>query len=79
MPARQNRQAVLSLARLPPALTPQAAPVCVPHPPQTTDGPQKNCRRMVRRKPSFFKDAVFLLIGPAWLMSFVYKKIGQRY
>jgi uncharacterized membrane protein YGL010W len=31
------------------------------------------------RKPSFFKDVVFLLIGPAWLMSFVYKKIGQRY
>lgn len=32
-----------------------------------------------RRKPSFFKDLLFLLIGPAWLMSFVYKKIGQRY
>jgi len=31
------------------------------------------------RKPSFFKDVIFLLIGPAWLMSFVYKKIGQRY
>lgn len=31
------------------------------------------------RRPSFFKDVAFLLIGPAWLMSFVYKKIGQRY
>jgi uncharacterized membrane protein YGL010W len=31
------------------------------------------------KKPSFFKDLVFLLIGPAWLMSFVYKKLGQRY
>lgn len=31
------------------------------------------------RKPSFLKDIVFLLIGPVWLMSFIYKKIGQRY
>ena len=31
------------------------------------------------KKPSFFKDVVFLLIGPAWLMSFIYKKLGQRY
>jgi uncharacterized membrane protein YGL010W len=31
------------------------------------------------RKPSFFKDVVFLLIGPAWLMSMVYKKLGQKY
>ncbi|TNE38935.1 MAG: DUF962 domain-containing protein [Alphaproteobacteria bacterium] len=28
------------------------------------------------RKPSFFKDIQFLLIGPAWLMSFIYKKLG---
>jgi len=28
------------------------------------------------KKPSFFKDIQFLLIGPAWLMSFVYKKMG---
>ena len=28
------------------------------------------------KKPSFFKDIQFLLIGPAWLMSFVYKKLG---
>ena len=31
------------------------------------------------KKPSFFKDVVFLLIGPAWLMSMVYKKIGLKY
>lgn len=28
------------------------------------------------KKPSFFKDIQFLLIGPAWLLSFVYKKVG---
>jgi uncharacterized membrane protein YGL010W len=28
------------------------------------------------KKPSFLKDLQFLMIGPAWLMSFVYKKIG---
>jgi len=27
-------------------------------------------------KPSFLKDLQFLMIGPAWLMSFVYKKLG---
>ena len=31
------------------------------------------------KKPSFFKDMQFLLIGPAWLMHFVYKKIGIPY
>lgn len=31
------------------------------------------------KKPSFFKDVVFLLIGPAWLMSMIYKKLGQPY
>lgn len=31
------------------------------------------------KKPSFFKDVQFLLIGPAWLMHFVYKKIGIGY
>lgn len=30
-------------------------------------------------KPSFFKDLQFLMIGPAWLMSFIYKKIGISY
>ena len=28
------------------------------------------------KKPSFLKDLQFLLVGPAWLMSFVYKKMG---
>ncbi len=31
------------------------------------------------KKPSFFNDVQFLLIGPAWLMGFIYKKIGVRY
>ncbi len=31
------------------------------------------------RKPSFFKDLQFLLIGPAWLLSFVYRRMGIRY
>jgi len=31
------------------------------------------------KKPSFFKDLQFLLIGPAWLMSFVYRKLGVAY
>jgi len=28
------------------------------------------------KKPSFLKDLQFLLIGPAWLMSFIYRKVG---
>jgi uncharacterized membrane protein YGL010W len=31
------------------------------------------------KKPSFFKDVQFLMIGPAWLMSFIYQKIGLKY
>lgn len=31
------------------------------------------------RKPSFFKDLQFLLVGPAWLMGFVYRKAGWGY
>ncbi len=31
------------------------------------------------KKPSFFEDVKFLLIGPAWLLSFIYKKIGIKY
>jgi len=31
------------------------------------------------KKPSFLKDIQFLLIGPMWLMSFIYKKIGMKY
>lgn len=30
-------------------------------------------------KPSFFKDLQFLLVGPAWLMGFVYKKLGLKF
>ncbi|HET6564060.1 MAG TPA: Mpo1-like protein [Xanthomonadales bacterium] len=31
------------------------------------------------KRPSFFKDLQFLLIGPAWLMSWLYQKLGIRY
>ena len=31
------------------------------------------------KRPSFFKDVQFLLIGPAWLMSFIYKKAGLAF
>jgi uncharacterized membrane protein YGL010W len=31
------------------------------------------------KRPSFFKDLQFLLIGPAWLMSWLYKKLGIAY
>lgn len=35
--------------------------------------------RIEGKKPSFLKDLQFLLIGPAWLMSFIYRKIGLKY
>ncbi|MFI5337013.1 MAG: DUF962 domain-containing protein [Opitutales bacterium] len=35
--------------------------------------------RIEGKKPSFFHDLVFLLIGPAWLLHFLYKKAGIRY
>ncbi len=31
------------------------------------------------KKPSFLKDLQFLLIGPAWLMHFIYKKLNIPY
>lgn len=31
------------------------------------------------RKPSFFKDMLFLMIGPAWLLAFVYRRLGITY
>jgi uncharacterized membrane protein YGL010W len=31
------------------------------------------------RKPSFLKDLAFLLIGPAWLLAHLYRRIGQEY
>jgi uncharacterized membrane protein YGL010W len=30
-------------------------------------------------KPSFLDDVKFLLIGPAWLMSFIFRKLGLKY
>lgn len=30
------------------------------------------------KKPSFLKDIQFLMIGPAWLLQFLYKKIGIK-
>lgn len=30
-------------------------------------------------KPSFFDDLKFLLIGPAWLLHFIYRKVGIGY
>ncbi len=30
-------------------------------------------------KPSFLEDVQFLMIGPAWLLHFIYKKIGIKY
>ena len=31
------------------------------------------------KKPSFLQDIQFLLIGPAWLLSFIFIKLGIRY
>ncbi|WP_226667023.1 DUF962 domain-containing protein [Microbulbifer aggregans] len=31
------------------------------------------------KKPSFFKDVQFLLVGPAWVIGFLYRKVGIRY
>ncbi|EQA36203.1 PF06127 family protein [Leptospira inadai serovar Lyme str. 10] len=31
------------------------------------------------KKPSFFKDLQFLLIGPIWLLGFIYKKLNIAY
>lgn len=30
------------------------------------------------KRPSFLKDLQFLLIGPAWIMSFIYKEMGIK-
>ncbi|MCR9255531.1 MAG: DUF962 domain-containing protein [Alphaproteobacteria bacterium] len=32
--------------------------------------------RIEGKKPSFFKDVQFLMIGPAWLLSFIYRRLG---
>ena len=31
------------------------------------------------RKPSFFEDVKFLLVGPAWLLHLAYRRAGIRY
>ncbi len=31
------------------------------------------------KKPSFLKDLQFLLVGPAWLLHFIYKQLGIAY
>lgn len=31
------------------------------------------------KKPSFFKDVQFLLIGPAWVIGFLFRKLGIQY
>ncbi len=31
------------------------------------------------KKPSFLKDLQFLMIGPMWLMSFIYGKMGIKF
>jgi uncharacterized membrane protein YGL010W len=31
------------------------------------------------RKPSFFEDIKYLLIGPAWLLGFIYRRAGIAY
>ena len=35
--------------------------------------------KIEKKKPSFLKDLAFLLIGPAWLLSKLYKKVGLKY
>ena len=35
--------------------------------------------RIEGKAPSFFKDVQFLMIGPMWLLSFIYKKLGIPY
>jgi uncharacterized membrane protein YGL010W len=35
--------------------------------------------RIEGRKPSFFKDLQFLLIGPLWLLAHLYRQVGLRY
>ena len=35
--------------------------------------------RIEGKKPSFFEDVQFLMIGPAWLMGFIYRSLGIPY
>lgn len=31
------------------------------------------------KKPSFFRDVLFLLVGPVWILAAVYRRFGLRY
>jgi uncharacterized membrane protein YGL010W len=31
------------------------------------------------KRPSFFEDVKFLLVGPAWLLHFIYRRVGVAY
>ena len=31
------------------------------------------------KKPSFFEDVKFLLVGPAWLLGFIFRRMGIAY
>ena len=35
--------------------------------------------RVEGKKPSFLKDLQFLLVGPGWLLGFIYRKLGIPY
>jgi uncharacterized membrane protein YGL010W len=35
--------------------------------------------RIEGKKPSFLEDVKFLLVGPAWLLGFVYRRFGIAY
>ncbi len=35
--------------------------------------------RIEAKRPSFFQDVVFLLIGPLWLLADLYRRLGIRY
>jgi len=35
--------------------------------------------RIEGKKPSFFDDVKFLLVGPAWLLGFLYRRLGIDY
>ena len=35
--------------------------------------------RLEGKKPSFLTDVQFLLIGPAWILQFVYKRLGVKF
>jgi uncharacterized membrane protein YGL010W len=35
--------------------------------------------RIEGKRPSFFQDLQFLLIGPLWLLADLYRRLGVRY